>query len=435
MSNHHHARFLGATLRGLTFVAAAGLLATACGSEQSSTESTPTQATPTTQVTPPGPLSYAARGTHAVGYRVLAATGAEGQSLTVRAWYPAAGPADAGPTTITYTATTKWSEQILPDEQITAVGTALANEQPEQTDEPYPLVVFSHGYSISPIVFSTLVEHYASHGYIVLAPEHNEIFDESLEGFWKALIDRPVDIRRTIDYAEQLTKPGEPFAGLIDMDNIAVVGHSYGGYTALAASGARFDFAAYKTRCAGLTAEDPLRFFCDPVVPRESEMATRAGLAAAPSDLWPSFGDSRVKVAISMAGDAYLFDQRGLAELTVPIMVMGGTVDEGTPYTWGSKLTYDHAASTDKTLVTFPGAGHNLVVDPCENLPWVQNFAYRDGFCNDAVWGTHRPLDIVSHYTTAFLRSTLHGDPEARATLTAKQPHLDNVEYYTTIQP
>ncbi len=294
-------------------------------------------------------------------------------------------------------------------------------------------MVFSHGYALSPIVYSTLVEHYASQGYIVLAPEHNESFDGSLTGFWKALIDRPVDVHRTIDYAELLTKPGAPLAGMIDTGNIAVVGHSYGGYTALAAGGARFDFAAYKARCAALVANDPLRFFCDPIVPKESDMAIRAGLAAAPAGLWPSLGDPRVKAVVSLAGDAYLFDQRGLAEVTVPIMIMGGTVDDGTPYTWGARLTYDHASSTSKTLISFPGAGHMLFLDPCENLPWAQRSAYRDGICTDAVWDT-RPLDIVTHYTTAFLRDTLNADPEARSTLAAQQPELDNVEYETSRQ-
>ena len=426
--NHHHRDRLVAAVRGLAVLAVAGLLATGCASAQPSTTSaTPETSTPS--------LTYAAQGGHAVGYRVFTTTGAQQQPLTVRAWYPVRLPADNRTATITYTAPNKFDEQITPGKEITSVGGALADARPEPTGRPYPLVVFSHGYAISPIVFSTLVEHYASHGYIVLAPEHDETFDQSLTGFWKALIDRPVDIHRTIDYAELLTKPGEPLAGLIDMDNIAVVGHSYGGYTALAAGGARFDFAAYKTRCTALTADDPLNFFCGPVVPKESDMATRAGLPAVPSGLWPSFGDPRVKAVISMAGDAYPFDQRGLAELKVPIMAMGGTIDEGTPYTWGAKLTYDHAGSENKTLITFPGAGHMLFVDPCDNLPWVQNSAYRDGFCTDAVWGTHRPLDIVTHYTTAFLRDTLNADPQARATLTRKQPHLDNVEYQTTNQP
>ncbi len=424
---HHHRDRLVATICVVT-VLAAGLLTTGSATAQPSTTSaTPKTSTPS--------LTYAARGRYAVGYRVFTTTGAQQQPLTVRAWYPARRPAGKRPVTITYTAPNKFDQQILAAKEITSVGRAFSNARPERTGRPYPLVIFSHGYAISPIVFSTLVEHYASRGYIVLGPEHNETFDPSLDGFWKALIDRPADIRRTIDYAEQLDRPGAALAGMIDMSRIAVVGHSYGGYTALAAGGARFDFAAYKTRCAALTPDDPLNFFCGPVVPKESDMAARAGLPSVPSGLWPSLGDPRVKAVISMAGDAYLFDQRGLAELKVPMMAMGGTIDDGTPYTWGAKLTYDHASSKNKTLITFPGAGHLLFVDPCDNLPWTNAFSYGVAFCVDAVWGTRRPLDIIAHYTTAFLRETLNGDPKARVALTRKQPHLDNVEFKTSNQP
>ena len=235
--NHHHRHRIVAAICGLAVLAAAG-----CASSESSTaQSTAETSTPS--------LAYAAPGSHEVGYRDFTTSRGHEQALTVRAWYPAASPtAEPGP--IEYTAPNKFDEQITPGDQITSVGRALADAPPELGDEPYPLVVFSHGYALSPIVYSTLVEHYASHGYVVLAPEHNERFDGSVTGFWEELIDRPVDIRRTIDLAEQLTESGAPFAGLIDTDNVAVVGHSYGGYTALAAAGARFDFAAYT---------DPLR--------------------------------------------------------------------------------------------------------------------------------------------------------------------------------
>jgi hypothetical protein len=63
-----------------------------------------------------------------------------------------------------------------------------------------------------------------------------------------------------------------------------------------------------------------------------------------------------------------------------------------------------------------------------------RTFFYRDAICTDAVWRT-RPLDIVMHYTTAFLRETLNADPEARAALAGQQPRLDNVAYDTTIRP
>jgi predicted dienelactone hydrolase len=374
--NHYRDRLV-ATICGLAVLAAGGLLTIGYTSAQQSTTSVPADTS-----TPP--LAYAAQGSHAVGYRVFSTTGVQGQPLTVRAWYPAVG-ATAETATITYTAPNKFGEQITPGEEITSVGRALADGRPDTTGGPYPLVVFSHGFALSPIDYGTLVEHYASQGYVVLAPEHNESFDGSLTGFWEELIDRPVDISRTIDHAEQLSRSGEPLAGMIDLDDVAVVGHSYGGYTALAAAGAQFDFAAYKDRCAALAADDPRNFFCAPL-PNESDMAMRAGLDEVPSGLWPSFGDPRITAAISLAGDAYLFDQRGLAELEVPVMAMGGTIDEGTPYTWGAKLTYDHAGSTNKTLVSFPGAGHFLFLDPCENLPWVENSVYRDASVQLTVW-------------------------------------------------
>lgn len=43
-----------------------------------------------------------------------------------------------------------------------------------ESKSAYPVVVFSHAYSLSPEIYSELVEHYASRGFVVLPPEHDE---------------------------------------------------------------------------------------------------------------------------------------------------------------------------------------------------------------------------------------------------------------------
>jgi predicted dienelactone hydrolase len=294
---------------------------------------------------------------------------------------------------------------------------------------PYPLVVLSHGFSQSAPGLSATAEHYASYGFIVFAPEHTERFDFEWTEQAQATIDRPLDIKQTVDYAEELTAPGGEMAGLIDMEHVAVVGHSYGGYTALAAAGGQYDMAGYTARCAGLPADDPLvALLCTPLVPKEAEMAARAGLDSIPEGLWPSFGDPRVTAIIPMAGDSYMFDQAGLAPVTVPMMAIGGTADTGTPYLWGTKPSYDYVSSEQKALVTFVDAEHTIFITPCRNQPWMNGHPAYGFFCLDPVWDRDRALDLIHHFSTAFLLDTLKGDQAAHAALLPDAVNFSGIE-------
>ena len=287
-----------------------------------------------------------------------------------------------------------------------------------------------------------MLEHYASYGFIILSPEHIEGLYPSdfasdpmaISDLWKTSIDRPLDIKQTLDYAEQLTAAGGALAGLIDMAHVAVAGHSYGGYTTLAMAGAPYETAALNARCAQLPADDPNIYLCTSIVPKEAEMAARAGLAPMPQGLWPSMGDARVTAIIPMAGDSWLFDKAGLAKITIPMMAMGGTADTSTFYDWGAKPAYDNASSAQKALVTFVGGEHLIFGTPCENEPWIVEPPAYGFFCFDPVWDKTRVLDLIDHFSTAFLLDTLKGDKKAHAALLPDAINFPGIEYTTTMK-
>ena len=357
----------------------------------------------------PDAPEFAKHGPFWVGYKSLVIGEGSDRPLEAGLWYPALNPKGAKEE-ITYPITLKFPTNI--DTPTVVYGQALLDAAVNASAAPYPLVIFSPGYSSNAVFYKTLIEHYASHGFFVLAPEHAEQFDPEFGDSWKTSIDRPLDIKRTLDYAEQSTEQGGDMAGLIDMQHVAVAGHSAGGYTALAMAGAQYDLAAFNARCAQLPSGDPNTSLCAPLVSRERDMAARAGLDPMPTGLWPSLGNPRVTAIIPIAGDSYLFDKAGLAKITIPMMAIGGTADTGTPYEWGSKPAYDNASSAKKALVTLEGAEHSITTS-CKNMPWMSETPFYQWVCFDPVWDKDQAQDLINHFSTAFLIDTLKGDAAA----------------------
>ena len=372
------------------------------------------------------PAALSAPGQHDVGYeRVRTADG-----LEVHAWYPTARPSTgASDGEMRYVVRNRF-QAFLPGETITNLGRATEGEAPDRGDGPYPLVVLSAGFALSPTFYSTLIEHYVSHGMVVLGPEHDEAFQPGPGWNHKILVDRPQDISTTIDLAEELTEPGGTLEGVIDTSSVAAVGHSFGGYSALAAGGARLNLGPHLRRCAQLDPRDPLTHFCVPLAGNEDDMARHAGLPKAPTGLWPSMRDTRITSVISMAGDAYVFDSAGLSSLEVPVMAMGGTADNGTPYEWGAELTFEAASSATRSLATFDGGDHMLFGAPCARLPWVSKTPYGTrGFCDDPVWRKDYAQRLIKRYSTAFLLATLRCDADAQRALTPPSPSSPGFTY------
>jgi predicted dienelactone hydrolase len=258
----------------------------------------------------------------------------------------------------------------------------------------------------------------------VIAPEHDE--DLNPATLWRATVTRPRDIRTVLAFLEQ---GGGTFDGLIDRDRLAVIGHSYGGYTALAAAGGRVDADAFRQRCrAERDADGPNTWLCDALVPRLGDMAEDAGLRGTAEGLWPAWAAPGVDAIVSMAGDAYLFDRDGLAEISVPVLAIGGTSDTDTPYTWGTEPTYAFASSPRKAKVALEEAKHMIFTGPCDRLRRIAQVV-PGGFCSDRGWDRHRAQALVRHFTTAFLLAELKGDAEAAAVRAPREAGFPNVTY------
>ena len=103
------------------------------------------------------------------------------------------------------------------------------------TDGVFRLVVISHGSGGSPLSHRTLAAHLARNGFVVAMPEHpgNNRNNNDLLDTVDNLTNRPRHIRAVIDWAYSSNALGSHLMH----DAVTVIGHSMGGYTALAIAG------------------------------------------------------------------------------------------------------------------------------------------------------------------------------------------------------
>jgi dienelactone hydrolase len=107
---------------------------------------------------------------------------------------------------------------------------------------PFPLVVFGHGFAVTPAPYAALLQAWARAGYVVAAPIFPLENANAPGGPNESdLINQPRDMSVVITrMLAASADPTSPLAGLIDPHRIAVTGQSDGGETALAVAYDRY---------------------------------------------------------------------------------------------------------------------------------------------------------------------------------------------------
>lgn len=349
-----------------------------------------------------------------------------GDPLEITIWYPASG--NPSNQEYPYPYEIKMGKPLGTVSIASFVGQATKNASFNLSDGPYPLVVLSPGFSIGGNAYAWLAEHLASYGFVVISPEHQEHLNPE-DQLWRSAISRPQEVLSVFSYLDEEVNAGGQYEGLINTDVVAVIGHSYGGYTTLAAGGAQIDRAGLQAHCQkAIEEEHAAAWICEILISHQAAMAELAGQEPDSDDLWPAWADPRVDAIVPIAGDAFFFGQAGLAKIDIPIMAIGGTADEDSPFSWSAQPAYEYSSGQTKVLIAYKHVEHMEFTADCETIPVYMKF-FSGEFCSDASWDRTYVHALTKHFTTAFLLSELTGDPEAAVALSPEKVDFVGVDY------
>ncbi len=239
---------------------------------------------------------------------VIAVDSARGdRQLPLNIWYPVDDADHVGDFTL---------YRLLGPLGITS--TVAIDDVPASAGGQRNLIVFSHGFGGIGLQSIRLMEHLASHCFVVVSPDHtgNTSFDNSSPN---PEADRYPDIAFVIDYMEERNnEPGGAFEGRVDTSNVGVAGHSYGGMTSI--------------------------------------------LMAAGYDPWAA--DVRVRAILPIASSSIPLTDEQIQSITIPTCFLVGTSDGLEPVT---TRAYDLLSSgDDRYRANLIGGNHTHFSNVCD---------------------------------------------------------------------
>lgn len=352
--------------------------------------STPALSRPPSLVPADAP-ELAAPGALPVGVRSVQFEAAPGRMLELRIWYPAA--AKGVPTS--YRHSLAFTPPGVPAEFVWE-GIASADAAPA-TGGKLPLLVFSHGLNRWSTAMSGMAENLASKGYVVASIDHDDRLASNpstfMAAFAASFARRSADQRAAIAWLADFAGGRDPLAARIDAGNIGLVGYSMGGFGALATAGAGHDPKS------PVVAQVGARGMADVLEGAKPAPGVRAAALIAP---WGGVENVRS------------FAPSGLAMLKVPTLWLTGDNDD-IAGTVGIKWLHDNAVNSDRRMLVFAQARHNLGGNPPPSEA-PDTGVLRD-WLDEPVWRKDMADAVVFRSLTAFFDLTLKGDAAKAALL------------------
>lgn len=270
---------------------------------------------------------------------------------------------------------------------------------------PSPLVVISPGFGTDRKFFTYLARHLASYGLTVAALEHpdsrtrrfnvSDASDPSKLLSATEFINRPKDISFVLDELAKIDRKPGILQGKLNTEQASVIGHSLGGYTALAVAGGELNLKQLRQSCknSSVIAQAPADWLqCAATNLPDKSIQLR---------------DRRVNSAIALnplIGN--LFGNNGLAQVSTPTLILASTDDAVTPIL-NHQLRPFEQLRNPKYLLTAVGGTHLSAGNPGTSTTSAFNSSIRERRGTEV-----QPLrQLLSGVSLAFIKQLT---PEAK---------------------
>lgn len=219
---------------------------------------------------------------------------------------------------------------------------------------PFPLIVISHGVASDRFAFVYLAQHLASYGFAVAVLEHPGSNAERFQRYFSGLagppepaelINRPLDVKFVLNELQRLEKSNPQMQGKLNFQQVGAFGHSYGGYTVFTLAGAKINF-------------EQIRRDCNP----NKSLNLSVFLQCRANELKPTnypLQDDRIKAVFAVNPFvSSIFNQTGVSQVKLPLMVVAGSQDIVTPAVPEQILPFTWLGSKNKYLAVIENGTH-----------------------------------------------------------------------------